>query len=197
MEKVAGHDWREGRVSGMAWVGDSKFWVVSGYGTDSQEHFRSNVEFYDPNTRSQSKVDKVLSFSRIRPKGAADAVNINRNEYQWCWFLRGDQQLQQRLSGKEVKENEKMIWEIVNSIPLSECMSGENPCVIRPREGAKGVKKNDKNNNKPRIFMVSDRGSSCSSLMSCSECDRRVFILERDCNNRNTKWNHIQSHRIF
>ncbi|KAJ6418938.1 hypothetical protein OIU84_029106 [Salix udensis] len=42
---------------GLTWEGDSKFWVVSGYGTESQGQFRSDAEFYDLYAGCWSKVD--------------------------------------------------------------------------------------------------------------------------------------------
>lgn len=47
---------------------------MSGYDIDSQENFR--CQFYDPDSGYWFKIDEVLSFSRTRPKGATDVVNI-------------------------------------------------------------------------------------------------------------------------
>ncbi|KAJ9173914.1 hypothetical protein P3X46_017001 [Hevea brasiliensis] len=179
---------------GLAWEGDSRFWVVSGYGTDSQGQFRFDAECYDPDTGSWSKVDGVWPFSNTSPRGATATVSINRNQNQWWWFLGGEQhQLQQqRRIGGEVKENENMRWEIVNSILLPDCITGTNPCMISLGEGAQEIKRNDKVINKHRVFAMS--GSGRRSPSSCIECDcQGAFILERDCNNGSTKWDHIHT----
>lgn len=84
-----------------------------------------------------------------------------------------------------------MRWEIVNSISLLKDKSATNSSVIGLEKMFEGVRRNNKNNNKQRVFVLSDRGSSSSSSISCRECDPRAFILERVCNNGNTKWNYI------
>ncbi|EEF33182.1 F-box/kelch-repeat protein At2g44130 [Ricinus communis] len=178
---------------GLAWDGDSKFWVVSGYGTDSQGQFRSDAECYDPTTGSWSKFDGVWPFSSISPRGATATVSVNRDQNQWWWFLGGEQQQQQlqlQTSGEEVKENENMRLEIVTSIPVPACVTGSNPCVISLGYDA---------NKHHQVFVMSGNGNgngrrTSSSSLSCSECDcEGAFILDRDCNNGSTKWNHVHT----
>ncbi|XP_065863057.1 F-box/kelch-repeat protein SKIP20 [Euphorbia lathyris] len=165
---------------GLVWEDDSKFWVVSGYGTDSQGQFRSDAECFDPITESWSKIEGIWPYSNTSPRGATVAVSVNKNQQQWWWFLAGEQQQQQQNQlGK------------VNSIPVPDCINGTNPCVINLGYS------NDSNKN--RLLVISGNcrrlpSSSGSGSSSCSECDSEgAFILERDCSNGSTKWNHIHS----
>lgn len=171
---------------GLVWEGDSRFWVVSGYGTYSQGQFKSDAECYDPDTKSWSNIDGVWPFASICPRGPTVTVSVNnRNQYQWWWFLGGESQQQQLPlpSNGEVKNNdEKMKWEVVSSISLP--YTGTNPCVISLGYG----------DNKQRMFVMSSSGSRSQSSVSCSECDcEGTFILDRDCNNGNNKWNHVHT----
>lgn len=182
---------------GLAWDGDSRFWVVSGYGTETQGQFRSDAEFYDPDTESWSKVDAFWPFSSTSPRGATAMVSINRNQFQRWWFFGGEQQQlhQQRRICGEMKGTENMRWEIVNSILLPERITGTNPCMISLGDDEDKVN----NNNNHSVFVMSGsvrRSSSSSSSKSCScnECDYEgAFILESDCSNGTTKWNHIHT----
>ncbi|KAF2298228.1 hypothetical protein GH714_020382 [Hevea brasiliensis] len=53
---------------GLAWEGDSRFWVVSGYGTDSQGQFRFDAECYDPDTGSWSRLMGFGPFQILAPE---------------------------------------------------------------------------------------------------------------------------------
>ncbi|KAJ9187170.1 hypothetical protein P3X46_002657 [Hevea brasiliensis] len=207
---AGGCRWRRGAPMSVsrsffacAVVGPSKVYVAGGH--DGQKNTLQSAKVYDVDKnewqklldlikerdecRSWSKVDGVWPFLSTSPRGATATVSINRNQYQWWCFLGGDQY-------GEVKENENMRWEIVNSLPLPECIIRTNPCVISLGQDAQGVKRNNKNNNKQRVFVVSGSGrrSPSSSSLSCSQCDYKgAFILDRDCNNGNTKWNHIHT----
>ena len=105
----------------------------------------------------------------------------------------GEQQQQQKPQriGGEVKETENMRLEIVSSIPVPDCVNESSPCVISLGHGAN-------NHNHHQAFVMSGignaRSSSSSSSLSCSECDcEGAFIMDRDCNNGSTKWNHIHT----
>ncbi|CAK7325028.1 unnamed protein product [Dovyalis caffra] len=116
---------------GLAWEGDSKFWVASGYGTESQGQFRSDAEFYDLYTGRWSKVDGVWPFSSTSPRGATTTICVNRRDkHQWLWFLGSEQQSQQQQQSREVvKVGDNIRLEIVSSIPLPNCITGTTPCV--------------------------------------------------------------------
>ncbi|KAJ6370619.1 hypothetical protein OIU76_028827 [Salix suchowensis] len=103
---------------GLSWEGDSMFWVVSGYSTESQGQFRSDVEFYDLHTGYWSKIDGVWPFSTTSPRAATGTGCVNRDKYQWSWFLGGEQQSQQQQSREAVKVSDTVRLEIVSSTPL-------------------------------------------------------------------------------
>ncbi|KAJ6420368.1 hypothetical protein OIU84_027835 [Salix udensis] len=106
---------------GLSWEGDCMFWVVSGYSRESQGQFRSDVEFYDLHTGCLSKIDGVWPFSTT---GC-----VNRDKYQWSWFLGGEQQSQQQQSREAVKVSDNVRLEVVSSTPLPNCITGTTTCV--------------------------------------------------------------------
>ncbi|KAJ0035132.1 hypothetical protein Pint_26495 [Pistacia integerrima] len=59
---------------GMCLDGDDRFWVVSGYGTESQGRFRDDAECYDPATGIWSKIDGVWPFPSISPRGTTTPI---------------------------------------------------------------------------------------------------------------------------
>ncbi|GAV85219.1 Kelch_1 domain-containing protein, partial [Cephalotus follicularis] len=113
---------------GLAWDGEARFWVVSGYGTKNQEEFRYDVEYYDPTTGSWSKVDEAWPFERTNPKGCTISVRVNSG-CQWWWLLGVEGPLQQHGGLKEYEEKEKK-WNVVSSIPLpNSIITGTSSCV--------------------------------------------------------------------
>ncbi|KAK9288019.1 hypothetical protein L1049_016464 [Liquidambar formosana] len=82
---------------GLCWEGDpdGRFWVVSGYSTESQGRFRSDAECYDPATGCWSRVDGVWPFPSMSPRGTT-ASSVG---YEWWWFLGGEQQQQNIING--------------------------------------------------------------------------------------------------
>jgi len=175
---------------GLTWEGDSKFWVVSGYGTESQGQFRSDAEFYDLYTGCWSKVHGVWPFSSASPRGTTTAVCVNRDKHQRLWFLGGDQQQQQQ-SREVVKVSDTIRLEIVGSIPLPNCITGTNPCVTTfnyvGQEGGN-------HKNKHRLFVMSGGGGRGSSTLACGECDGEgAFISDGYSNDGTIKWNHIHT----
>ncbi|KAG5242229.1 F-box/kelch-repeat protein [Salix suchowensis] len=171
---------------GLTWEGDSKFWVVSGYGTESQGQFRSDAEFYDLYAGCWSKVDGVWPFSSASPRGATTAVHANRDKHQWLCFLGGDQQRQQ--NRVVVKVSDTVILEIVSSIPLPNCITGTTPCVTAfDYVGQGGTRKN-----KHRLFVMSGGGGRGSSALACGDCDGEgAFISDENSNDGTIKWKHI------
>ncbi|KAF5452828.1 hypothetical protein F2P56_027791 [Juglans regia] len=192
---------------GLSWEGDSRFWVVSGYSTDSQGRFRSDAECYDPVTGSWSRIDGVWPYSSLSPRGLTANVTItNENntsghQYQWWWFLGSQQQPQDNVGVKDQTDNcNNLIWKVVNSVQLPSEINGTTSvlCVIN----ALGLTQdqcfmNSRNQQRQRIFFMSSggaggRGTSSSSL-TCGECKREgegAYILT-------TKWNHICTSHAF
>ncbi|WCJ32499.1 Galactose oxidase/kelch repeat superfamily protein [Euphorbia peplus] len=169
---------------GLVWEDNSKFFVVSGYGTDSQGQFRSDAECFDPISGSWSKIDGIWPFSSISPRGATVSVTVNKSQQQWWWFLAGEQ---------NENQNQEQRWEKVNTIPVPECINGTNPCVINLGYS------NEINKNRLMVISGNGRSSeSSSSSSSCSECDGEgAFMVERDSSNGSSKWKHIHSPAAF
>ncbi|KDP29533.1 hypothetical protein JCGZ_19246 [Jatropha curcas] len=168
---------------GMAFEGDNRFWVVSGYGTDSQGQFRSDAECYDPDNGVWHKITGVWPFSSTSPRGATTIVSsVNKNEHQWRWFLGGQEEEEEQ----QIHQNDEIRWELIRSNPVPDC--GKNPFVMNIGYG----------DNKNRVFLVSGSSRRSESSFSCSECDfEGTFILDKDCNNGRTKWNHVHTPAEF
>ncbi|XP_044498588.1 F-box/kelch-repeat protein SKIP20-like [Mangifera indica] len=190
---------------GMSWDGDDRFWVVSGYGTESQGRFRADAECYNPATGIWSKVAGVWPFPSISPRGTTTPIASNNSstkgkQCHCLWFLSKEQLIlqQQRhgevnLIAKEYEEEERK-WKMVSSIVgLPNTITGTSPCVSVTRLGdfAKGNNKCEQ-----RMFVMTGNGSrgtsSSSAEATCSECEGEgAFIMERDNKNGNTKWTHV------
>lgn len=172
---------------GLSWEGDSKFWVVSGYGTESQGQFRSDVEFYDRHSGCWSKIDGVWPFSTTSPRVVTTTVCVSRDKYQWSWFLGGEQQSQQQQSREVVKVSDNIRLEIVSSIPLPNCITGTTPCVTAlDYVGQEG--------GNHRLFVMSGGGGRGSSTLACGECEGEgAFLSDGYGNNGTIKWRHIHT----
>ncbi|KAJ6859675.1 F-box/kelch-repeat protein SKIP20 [Populus alba x Populus x berolinensis] len=172
---------------GLSWEGDSKFWVVSGYGTESQGQFRSDVEFYDRHTGCWSKIDGVWPFPTTSPRVVTTTVCVSRDKYQWSWFLGGEQQSQQQQSREVVKVSDNIRLEIVSSIPLPNSITGTTPCVTAlDHVGQEGGNR--------RLFVMSGGGGRGSSTLACGECEGEgAFLSDGYSNNGTIKWRHIHT----
>ncbi|XP_050203439.1 F-box/kelch-repeat protein SKIP20 [Mercurialis annua] len=159
---------------GLSWDGESKFWVVSGYGSESQGQFRSDGECYDPVSGRWSKVDGVWPFNSVSPRGVSTAVSGGGNEKQWWWFLRDEQDRRQQ--GR--RRGEDMSVEIVDSIQLPDCLIGNSPFVSSLGYG--------------KVFVMG--GKNVRTSVSCNECEcEGAFILDKDWKNGSVKWNHVHT----
>lgn len=173
---------------GLAWDGESKFWVVSGYGTEAQGQFRSDAERYDLESGCWSKVEGVWPFPNTSPRGDTTTVSTNDKKHQWWCFMGGEQQ--QQLS-RQVKVDDSNRWEIISSIPLPNCITGTIPCVttlgyVAQEEG------NQKNIH--RVFVMSGSGGRGSSTLACGDCDGGgAFISDGYSKNSTINWKHIHT----
>lgn len=171
---------------GVCLEGD-RFFVVSGYGTESQGRFKPDAECYDPTTGSWSKFDHVWPFPSLSPRGSTATITSNRlQQHQWLWFL-----------GKEQQQNGEVVeGKIVSSIvplPKSVTEGSSSPCV--------SVTTLHNSQQQQKVFvMTGNGGRGCSSSSSaaalssfiCNECEGEgAFIMERDMSNGNIKWDHV------
>ncbi|XP_044466349.1 F-box/kelch-repeat protein SKIP20-like [Mangifera indica] len=188
---------------GMCWDGDDRFWVVSGYGTESQGSFRNDAECYDPATGIWSKVDGVWPFPSISPRGTTTPITSNNStslkQCQWLWFLSKEQQiLQQQQHGgvnsiaKECEAKEKKRKMVSSIVGLPNTITGTSPCISVTGLGDCAIVNNSC---QQKVFVMTgngSRGSSSSTESTCSECEGEgAFIVERDNKNGNTKWTHV------
>ncbi|KAJ8774018.1 hypothetical protein K2173_009449 [Erythroxylum novogranatense] len=166
---------------GLAWEGDPRFWVVSGYGSESQGQFRSDAECYDPVTGSWSKVEEVWPFASNSPRGANATVNNKKRKNQWWWFLGGEQLRQ--LGERAENGDEKLTVSSVVGVP--DWISGTNLSAT--------VIGGATRNSKHRVFVMSGGGGGSSSLV-CGECDGEgAFIVDVDEKTGSSKWNHVHT----
>ncbi|GKU92280.1 hypothetical protein SLEP1_g6030 [Rubroshorea leprosula] len=167
---------------GLSWDGDSRFWVVSGYGTERQGEFGSDAECYDPETGSWYKVEGVWPFSRTSPRGCTAAVSSGQQR-QWWWFLGSEQEEQQQ--HEEAKEKP---WKTVSTIKLSRSIIGTPPCVTNLAYGTR--------EDGHRVFVMSSRGGGGGDNCGGGCEGETGFIMERE-RNGNTKWNHVHTPMEF
>lgn len=175
---------------GLSWEGDSRFWVVSGYSTESQGIFRSDAECYDPTTGSWSKIEGVWPHRSVSPRGLTAAVTSNSG-CQWWWFLGRQQQQQEDGEGKELSQNSsKIMWKVVDSAQLPSGISGGTSVSVT----ALGLAKDQQ---LQRIFVMSSNGGG-GGRGTCgeSEGEEGAYILERENNSIGgspTKWNNVNT----
>ncbi|GKV06198.1 hypothetical protein SLEP1_g18112 [Rubroshorea leprosula] len=166
---------------GLSWEGDSRFWVVSGYGTERQGEFRSDAECFDPETGSWSRVDGVWPFSRTSPRGCTTAVASGKQP-QWWWFFGSEQEEQQQNTGVRGQT-----WKAVSTIKLPKSLTGTSPFVANLANGA--------GDDSHLVFITS--GSVSGGGGGSGGCQGKIgFIMERD-ENGNTNWNHIRTPMEF
>ncbi|KAH7573409.1 hypothetical protein JRO89_XS03G0143700 [Xanthoceras sorbifolium] len=187
---------------GMCLDGDDRFWVVSGYGTETQGRFRSDGECFDPATGSWSTIDNLWPFPSLSPKCNTSTVTLKSNnsggkQCEWLWFLGNEQQQQFEYEDKERR------WKMVSSIvklPNSVIgTSSSSSCVSVTTLGDHQCNKQKK---KQKVFVMSGNGGrgslSSSPSLKCSECESEGgFIMERDTSNGNTKWHHVHTPVAF
>ncbi|GAB2294204.1 hypothetical protein Dimus_028422 [Dionaea muscipula] len=74
---------------GVAWREEgefsSRFWVISGYGTDSQGQFRADAECYDPETGIWTRFEALWPFPRTSPRTTAASASSGGGR-QWWWL---------------------------------------------------------------------------------------------------------------
>ncbi|XP_018811782.2 F-box/kelch-repeat protein SKIP20-like [Juglans regia] len=193
---------------GLSWEGDYRFWVVSGYSTDSQGRFRSDAECFDPVTGSWSRIEGVWPYPSVSPRGLTTTVTIadksdngshhNQNQYQWWWFLGSPQQHQDNGGVKELDNSKNIIWKAVDHVQLPGGINGTTSlCVNTLGLGPDQYFANTHNQQPQRVFLMSSgggggRGTSSSSV-TCGECEcagEGTYIFS-------TKWNHVHTPPAF
>lgn len=178
---------------GLSWEGDSRFWVISGYNTESQGIFRSDGECYDPTTGSWSKIEEVWPYGSVSPRGLTAAVTSNSG-CQWWWFLGSrQQQEQEKGGGKELSHNSSNImWKVVNSAQLPSGISGGTSVSVT----ALGLAKDGQ---LQQIFVMSSNGGGRGTGTTGGECEGEgAYILEREISNNSNggsaaKWNNVHT----
>ncbi|XP_010277860.1 PREDICTED: F-box/kelch-repeat protein At2g44130-like isoform X1 [Nelumbo nucifera] len=169
---------------GLSCDGDGRFWVVSGYGTESQGRFKSDAECYDPALGSWSKLEEVWPFPSASPRAIA-ATPSGR----WCFMGGGNGGEQRGVMEYDVKEK---CWKVVASIPDNGLKS--SPCVVTLRGGGR---------NQDRIFMM---GSGIDGLNGGNGAGDRhgglILELEKSTTttnggNSNGKWINLHTPTEF
>lgn len=170
--------------------GDSKFWVVSGYSTESQGRFRSDAEVFDPETGSWSKIEGVWPYPATTPKTTVSSAGRGRRR----WLFVGDGE------AKEFEWEENR-WKGLNL--------GQIPRRI---SGSSSIYSIDVSDEGEKIFVMGNgngngEGEDCDK--ECKEegcCGEGVFILEME--NGDVKdgnkvkggtitWKHVHAPRRF
>lgn len=169
---------------GLSWEGDDKFWVVSGYGTESQGRFKSDAECYDPDTGIWSKIDTLWPFQSISPRGNTAAVTSNAQQKQWLWFLTTEQQ--QLLESQQQQENEGKKGKFASSIvQLPNVITGTSSCVTVTTLGICSQNYGKHNQNSQQ------QQQQKFFVMTGNVAGEGGFILEKE-RGGNMKWNHVQ-----
>ncbi|CAM8972440.1 hypothetical protein QQ045_028414 [Rhodiola kirilowii] len=167
---------------GMSWREESKFWVVSGYGTECQGRFRRDVECYDPGTNSWSTVQNVWPFATLSPRCTAAVNGSSRHE--WHWFIAREQ-----LHGMDLGE-ESEEWDVQRSVvQVPEGLRGSSLLSVvssgLDAGGCDQVFVMGGSSNRPG--QVSSSTSNDSGASPC--CDGEgAFSLGRD-----KKWRHVHT----
>ncbi|KAK9672136.1 hypothetical protein RND81_12G079300 [Saponaria officinalis] len=89
-----------------------KFWVVSGYGTESQGRFRSDGEYYNPETNTWVKIENIWPYAGDSPK-----YTVVTGDSRWMSVINGDV--------KEFDFEEKA-WKTVNMGRIPKSVSGSS-----------------------------------------------------------------------
>ncbi|KNA05566.1 hypothetical protein SOVF_189150 [Spinacia oleracea] len=157
---------------GLSLTEDGKFWVISGYGTESQGRFKPDAEVFNPESNTWEIVTGVWPYPGNNPKSTA--IVIVEGQRRW-WYI----------VGGEIKEFqwEDKIWKGINlgSIPKR---------VTELWSSSSSVSLLDVGNGK--IFLMGN-GENCGG--------EGMIILERENvdNNNNNKggvnwrWQHVHA----
>lgn len=147
----------------------SKFWVVSGYGTESQGRFRSDVEVFDPEVGSWSKIEGWWPFPTTTPK-TTTAVAGGR----WRrWLFVGEGELREF----DWEENR---WKGLNSNRVPKPLNGSNSVSL--------VDVGEK------IFAMGNCDGEGECMEGCG--GEGAFILENkieDVKLKDDKWKHVHT----
>lgn len=177
---------------GMCWEGDDRFWVVSGYGTETQGRFRSDAECFDPATGSWSKFDNLSPFQSLSPKCNTTTAVTSKSggkQCEWLWFLENEEQQQQQQFEYEDKERR---WKMVSSIVRLPIGTSSSSCVSVATFGDHQCNQQKK---KQKVFVMSGNGGRG---LKCNECEgEAAFIMERDTSNGTIKWHHVHTPAAF
>ncbi|KAJ6917675.1 F-box/kelch-repeat protein SKIP20-like [Populus alba x Populus x berolinensis] len=192
-------NWRRGASMSVprsffacAVIGSSKVCVAGGH--DSLKNALRSAEIYDVETDQWKMLPDMIEerdeCQGLTWEGTTTAVCVNRDKHQSLWFLGGDRQQQQQ-SREVVKVSDTIRLEIVDSIPLPNCITGTTPCVTTfDYVGQEG----GNHKNKHRLFVMSGGGGRGSSTLACGECDGEgAFISDGYSNDGTIKWNHIHT----
>lgn len=159
---------------GLSLSNDQKFWVISGYGTESQGRFRPDAEVYNPKTGTWATVSGVWPYPGNNPKTTA-VVSIEEQRRWW------------HVTGGEIKEFqwEEKEWKVLNLGPIPKRVSGL-------WSSSSSVSLIDVGNGK--IFLMGNGDNSSGG--------EGMFILERETsenvdNNKkgtlNWRWEHVHA----
>ncbi|XP_074281290.1 F-box/kelch-repeat protein At2g44130-like [Silene latifolia] len=155
---------------GLLLSDDSKFWVISGYGTESQGRFRSDAEIYDPETNTWTRIDGVWPHMGHTPKSTTSALR------RWICMTGGEL--------KEFNFKEKS-WKVLNtgSIPKSVSESSSISIVDMGDDRMMVMGNGEK------------RGGECNEEGCGGE---GIYVLEKTKENQkkdgiNWKWEHVHA----
>ncbi|KAL2922408.1 F-box/kelch-repeat protein SKIP20 [Bienertia sinuspersici] len=131
---------------------DDKFWVVSGYGTESQGRFRPDAEIFDPEKRAWITVNGLWPYPANSPKSTAVVKVDGRSRW---WHVLGGQ-----IMDYQWQENQ---WKGVNMGRLPEWVTGllsssSSVCLVDMGDG--------------KIFVMGNAENTCGA-------QQRVLMLER------------------
>ncbi|KAJ6690799.1 F-BOX/KELCH-REPEAT PROTEIN SKIP4 [Salix koriyanagi] len=112
-------------------VGPSAVCVAGGH--DSQKNALRSAEAYDVETDQWKMLPGMIEerdeFQGLSwERGFHGTGCVNRDKYQWSWFLGGEQQSQQQQIREAVKVSDNVRLEIVSSTPLPNCITGTTTC---------------------------------------------------------------------
>ncbi|KAJ8425393.1 hypothetical protein Cgig2_015676 [Carnegiea gigantea] len=136
----------------------SKFWVVSGYGTENQGRFRLDCEVFAPETESWTRIDGVWPNPSAAPRTAA-AGGGGR------WLMVGE---------GEVREFdwEERRWKGLDLGRLPKRISGSSSNLI--------VDVGDGDGDGDGEIIVMGNGENCEAGCDVLGCGDGAFILERN-----------------
>ncbi|XP_074292096.1 F-box/kelch-repeat protein SKIP20-like [Silene latifolia] len=160
---------------------ESKFWVISGYGTESQGRFRSDAEVYDTKTGSWTRINGVWPYPGQSPKSTA-TPEFNGSRKWWCMI------------GGEPKEFsfEEMSWKAINLGLIPKSVIGSTSIsMVEMGDDRVMVMGNGERNN----------GEECKEVGCCA--GEGVFMLEKRTSEGgingvvNWNWEHVHAPSKF